>query len=63
MKVKRPTLAGYKHLCIPSSLIGRVVPIFQQKMDGRNSSETDIKVLIPAPTYYSQIQLFPSLGK
>ena len=34
-----------------SSLIGRVFSIFRRKMDGPISSEKDIKVLIPSPTF------------
>ena len=37
-----------------SSLIGRVLSIFRQKMEGPNPSELDIKVFNPAPTFYSQ---------
>ena len=37
-------------------LIGRVLSIFRRKMDGRNPSEMDIKVLIPAPTFSSPLE-------
>ena len=44
------TLAGNKHLYIPIPLIGRVFPIFRQKMFGPNPSEMGIRVFIPSPT-------------
>ena len=47
-----------------SSLIGRAFSIFRQKMDGPNASEMDIKVFIPAPTFYIQfIQVYSLNGK
>ena len=36
------------------SLIGRAFSMFRQKLDGPNPSELNIKVLVPAPTIYSQ---------
>ena len=32
--------------------MGRAFSIFRQKMDGPNPSEMDIKVSIPAPTFF-----------
>ena len=45
-----PTQAGNKHFPSMSSLTGRVLSTFRQKMDGSSPSEMNIKVLIPAPT-------------
>ena len=51
--------SGGKKTTFPSidSLMGRVLSIFRQKMDGPNPSEMDIKVFIPAPTYCLQTKL------
>ena len=35
-------------------LIGRLFSIFRQEFDGPNPSEMDIKMFIPAPTFYLQ---------
>ena len=50
-KGKMPTLAGNKHLSIHFFLHRpSLLPFFDKKKYGPNLSETDIKVVIPAPT-------------
>ena len=44
------------------SLIGRAFSIFRQKMDGLNPSKMDIKVFIPAPTFYLPFKKVYSLN-
>ena len=53
--------SGGKKTTFPSisTLIGRA---FQQKMDGPNPSEMDIKVFIPAPTYCLQFEKVTSIN-
>ena len=48
-----------------TSLIGRVHYIFSRKVNGPNPSEMDIKVFIPAPTFFLQTRrmYFPKFGK
>ena len=61
-----PTLAGNEQPFHPS-LPSQDAPfsIFRQKMDGLNLSEMDIKVFIPAPTFFITVlkNIFPEWEK
>ena len=50
IKGKMPTLAGNKHPFVQFSLMDRVFSICRQKSYASNTSEIDIKVVIPTPT-------------
>ena len=50
------TQAGNEHFSIHFRPHRQRFSISQQKMDGSNSSEMDIKVLTLAPTYFSFLQ-------
>ena len=54
------TLAGRETFPSFSSLIGCVLSICRERMDGPNPSEMEIKVLIPVPIFYKQINV-PSI--
>ena len=56
IKAEMPTLAIIKHLSIHFFPQGRLLSIFRRKVDEPNPLESDIKELIPAPTFLLQLK-------